>query len=447
MIYDRSISTFSENGKNITLIGLTIPLLFEQIFLLLYGTVNTIILSGYSDAAVSATGVAQQITNLAVAILSMVNKGTVIVISVAMGAKNRNRAAGIAGSGMYLVLGISTALAGILYGFARPLMGMMNLSGELQNTAARYLGIVGLLMPVTAMLSYVNNLLICYGYSRITLLSGLISNAINLGLCYIALYSGMEIPVSGVTAVALCGGIAQLIGLGISVYAFFRKKCCFRFGFRWRDAADVLKFGAPAGMSLLSYNLSTAVTTSFVTGLGVAVINTKIYLSSILQYTSRVSVSLGNAGGILIGRHKGANRLDAIKKLFRQNLRLAIACNGILSLAVLALRVPLMSMFTQDMRIIQAAGMIMVMDIAVEVIRAINHIAEYAFNANGEVKTPLITATVSAWCCNVLLSYIFTAQFHWGLAGLWTAMIVDEAFKASVYLLRWRTGKWQKANI
>ena len=159
MIYDRSISTVSENGKSITLVGLTIPLLFEQIFLLLYGTVNTIILSGYSDIAVSATGVAQQINNLAVAILSMVNKGTVIVISVAMGAKNRGRAAAIAGSGMYLALGISTVLACVLYGFARPLMGMMNLSGELQNTAAHYLGVVGILMPVAAMLSYVNNLL------------------------------------------------------------------------------------------------------------------------------------------------------------------------------------------------------------------------------------------------------------------------------------------------
>lgn len=89
----------------------------------------------------------------------------------------------------------------------------------------------------------------------------------------------------------------------------------------------------------------------------------------------------------------------------------------------------------------------MAVDLAVEVARAVNHIAESAFNANGEVKTPLLTATVSAWCCNVLLSYVFTVVLDWGLIGLWLAMIVDECFKASIYLLRWRTGKWKTVCV
>ena len=38
-LYDRSISTFRENGKTIGLIGLTIPLLLENLFVVLYGTV------------------------------------------------------------------------------------------------------------------------------------------------------------------------------------------------------------------------------------------------------------------------------------------------------------------------------------------------------------------------------------------------------------------------
>lgn len=78
-LYDRSISTFRENGKTIGLIGLTIPLLLENTFVLLYGTVSTLILSGYADAAVSAAGVAQQVINIAVAALNMVSKGTVII--------------------------------------------------------------------------------------------------------------------------------------------------------------------------------------------------------------------------------------------------------------------------------------------------------------------------------------------------------------------------------
>ena len=78
-LYDRSISTFHENGKTIGLIGLTVPLLLENLFVLLYGTVSTLILSGYADAAVSAAGVAQQVVNIGVAAWSMVGKGTGII--------------------------------------------------------------------------------------------------------------------------------------------------------------------------------------------------------------------------------------------------------------------------------------------------------------------------------------------------------------------------------
>lgn len=59
-LYDRSISTVSENGKTIGLIGLTLPLLLESIFVLLYGTVSTLILSGYADAALEKREVAER---------------------------------------------------------------------------------------------------------------------------------------------------------------------------------------------------------------------------------------------------------------------------------------------------------------------------------------------------------------------------------------------------
>ena len=39
-IYDRSVSEVLENGKTVSLVSLTFPLLLENVFLLLYGTVN-----------------------------------------------------------------------------------------------------------------------------------------------------------------------------------------------------------------------------------------------------------------------------------------------------------------------------------------------------------------------------------------------------------------------
>lgn len=447
MLYDKSISTICENGKRLTLIGLTIPLLLEGIFGLLYGTVNTVILSGYSDMAVSATGVAQSISSLSNTVLNMVSKGTVILASVAMGSGDTKRVRSIAGTGMFMMLGCSMLLATVLVAFSNEIMQLMGLSGQLHEIAVSYLRTIGIILPITAMFSYVNNLLICYGYSKVTMLCGLLSNVLNVFLCWFALYSNVSLPITGVVAVAVCTGIAQTMALAKMTYFFFRKRCLFRFAFLKKEALQIVKFGAPAGMSLISYSLSSTITTSFITGLGVAAINTKIYLISILNYTSKISFSLGNAGGILIGRHRGAGRFDRIKRLYRQNIRIAIICNMIVSMVVLIFHRQLLSIFTDDPNIIAAGGILVLIDFAVEIPRAVNHISEYAFNSTGEVYTPLITATISAWLCNVLMSYIFVVVLDWALIGIWLAMIIDELFKAVVYLRRWRVGKWQGIRL
>ena len=186
MLYDKSISTICENGKRLTLIGLTIPLLLEGIFGLLYGTVNTVILSGYSDMAVSATGVAQSISSLSNTVLNMVSKGTVILASVAMGSGDTNRVRSIAGTGMFLMLSCSMLLATVLVAFSNEIMQLMGLSGQLHEIAVSYLRTIGIILPITAMFSYVNNLLICYGYSKVTMLCGLLSNVLNVFLCWFA---------------------------------------------------------------------------------------------------------------------------------------------------------------------------------------------------------------------------------------------------------------------
>ena len=45
------------------------------------------------------------------------------------------------------------------------------------------------------------------------------------------------------------------------------------------------------------------------------------------------------------------------------------------------------------------------------------------------------------------MSYIFVVVLDWSLIGVWLAMIIDELFKAVVYLRRWRVGKWQGIRL
>lgn len=128
MIYDRSVSVVEQNGKRITLAGLTFPLLLQNIFLTLYGTVSTIILSGYSAEAVSATSVVQQIIHTVITVIAMISQGVVIITSISLGVKQNARVASVTGAGIQL------SVCGGAGRFCRPVYDR----NESDRSSARY---------------------------------------------------------------------------------------------------------------------------------------------------------------------------------------------------------------------------------------------------------------------------------------------------------------------
>ena len=54
---------------------------------------------------------------------------------------------------------------------------------------------------------------------------------------------------------------------------------------------------------------------------------------------------------------------------------------------------------------------------------------------------------LAAWFGVVNGWRLLAVVLGWGLPGIWVAAILDEAFKATAYLLHWKSGKWQSARV
>ena len=446
MHFDRSLTSIEKDGKKITVISLMIPLLMQLIFTQLYGTANTILLSGFLDAAVSASSVANQVLDISIVILTMVSTGTVILSSIEIGAGNRPKAAEYAGTGAFTVLMVSVVLTLINTLFAEPLMYAVNLRGDTLSLACEYLRMRALFLPAVGLMNFFNQLLICNGYSKFTLIVGVSSNLINFILSYIALYSGISFT-SPIQQVGLAAGIAQVIGLLLAILFFRAKSCPFSPVYKLKNMIKIIKLGVPGAMVSLMFRIAQTVTTGFVALMGDSVINTKVYISNIVAYIPLVCYSIGSANMVFMGRYKGAGELDKADRLFKQNRAIAFTCNLLLSLVVLLFHRPLMGLFTSDPQIIDASGKIFLIDLLVQLPRAINNISEGALSANGDVKITFFTSTMSCWLGSVALSYLLCVVLGWGLVGLWLAFAADETMKSIVYLFRWRSGKWKNINI
>ena len=91
-------------------------------------------------------------------------------------------------------------------------------------------------------------------------------------------------------------------------------------------------------------------------------------------------------------------------------------------------------------------GGFLLVDIAVEGFRAVNHVSESSLNANKDVFTTLLASTVSCWLGSVLLSYVLGIRLGLGLLGCWIAFASDEGIKAVIYIIRWKSGRWLKCK-
>lgn len=447
MLYDSSVSKIYESGRTISIASLAVPKFFEMVFVQMLGTVNTIMLSGYSEEAVAATSVANQIQNLSVVILNIIICGMSILMSIELGKNDISKAGQVAGTAYISILIASAIVGAIISVFSEKLVCLMNLEGEAQAIAADYLGIKSRFLFILMSTSYFNNLLICNGYAKYTFVTGITSNILNVAYGYIVLYSGLNLPVDKINALAYSLPITQTIVLVIAVIIYKKNSCPFNLRYNPNLLKKILRLGTPSGLGSLSFTATQVLTTGFMATLGVSVLNAKVYVSNIISYTSKISWSVAQGHSVLTGRYRGKGEYDKMNILYRQNMAIAVLSNTVLSVLVFILYKPLIGIFTDDLSVIALASAVMSVDIIVEIARAVNNIAEQSLNANGDVKTTFIVPLFTCWIFGVLLAYILGIRCGLGLVGCWIGFAVDEVVKATLYSLRWKSGKWKNTNV
>ena len=264
-------------------------------------------------------------------------------------------------------------------------------------------------------------------------------------------FGPIELPVSGVSGIAAAYVCSQLFGL-LLILTFLRK---IPLGLHFRQksfaslkvAVTMLKVGIPGGISSISYNLSQVVSTSIIAILGVAAISTKIYVSNIVFYVYVFGMSLGLSTSLMIGWLAGAGKYEQAYRLNLQNLKLTISANVMLSFLIFLLAEPLLGCFTTDPQIISMGRHLMLIDILVEIGRGFNHVEENSLRGAGDVVYPMAVSMISCWTMSILFSYILGIHMGLGLTGCWIAFAMDEFFRGTAYLIRWRSRKWTTKTV
>lgn len=449
--YDKTLATVETPQGTLSLSKIFFPLLVEMLLLNTMGTINTLMLSHYSDDAVAAVGAATQLLSMILTFYTVISTGASIVINHNLGAGNQKSASDAAFSSIIFCGSLSLIIGIALSASARPLLGLMNLEAHVLDYAVSYFQIAIQFSFLQAITSSISGIFRSYGKPKISVTVSISMNIFVALLDYIIIFRPFETPLKGVTGIATAYVLSEAFGL--LLIAFFLWKVPLGLNFREKNlrtlgiVGSILRVGIPGGISSVSYNVSQVVSTSIIAILGTAAISTKIYVSNIVFYVYVFGMTLGISTSLLIGWLAGAGKYEQAYRLNVQNLKITIIANVSFSLLIFLLAEPLLGFFTQDPTIISMGKTLMLIDVFVEIGRGFNHIEENSLRGAGDVVYPMIVAIISCWTMSILFSYLLGIQFGLGLAGCWIAFGMDELFRGIAYFLRWRSRKWTTKTV
>jgi Na+-driven multidrug efflux pump len=202
----------------------------------------------------------------------------------------------------------------------------------------------------------------------------------------------------------------------------------------------VLRIGLPGATVEMAYRVAFLVSLASTAKLGVAALATHSYTLQTLKYVLLVSMSIGWACEIMVGRLVGSGELRSADQLVKKGLRNGVLASGSLAVAA-ALGAPwLMRGFTRDPAIIQAAQTLLFIAIALETGRAFNLIFNAALRATGDVMYPVLSSVASLVLVLGVGSY--TLGRAYGLPGIFIAYAADEWIRGLLLQARWTWLGW-----
>ena len=441
---------------NTPLIRLALPVFFQALLSMLIGYADSLMLTRYSETAVGAVGNANQVLGFLTLAFTIISAASGVVVSQYLGAKAHDKLGRIYTVALAFNFTMSLTVSAIVFLGSDTLLSFMQLPDEMKGDAVVYMKIVGGFIFLEALTGTYYQFLRSNGKMMFGMVLSLTTNIINIIGNYLFLYGPLKELGLGAPGVAISSVFSRLIGAFASALYFKLRvnsdiSLKHLFPFPKDILKSLLKLGVPTAGENISYNISQIVITAFVNTMGIAAINTKIYCSTLSNFSYLYSVSVAVATQIIVGHAVGAKQYDQAYRRVIKSLIPAL----IVSVSIAALNFALcpysLSLFSASGECIELGRSIMLIGVFLEIGRTCNLVIIFSMRAAGDVKFPTILGMSSMWGVSVLFSFILGIAldpvFHLGLRGVWIAMAADEILRGIIVSIRWKKGSWRNKRI
>ena len=425
-----------------------VPVVIEQFLTLLVGMIDTMMISGAGDAAVSGVSLVNQISILCMMVFTAMATGGTIITAQYIGRKDCERASASGSQMIMLASAFAVIMSAVLFIFGARIFLLLfgHVETDVYEAGILYQNIVLFSFPFIAVYSCCGGLFRSMGETRTVMLVSAGMNLINIVGNYIGVYI-LRIGVAGVAYPTLISRIfaaAMLFALSMNRERQVFVQVRYLFSFNKDIIGRILRVALPSGLESALFQLSKVAVSSIVALFGTAQIAANGVAQSFWSICSLFIISMGPAFTTVIGQYMGAGDEEGADYYMRKLLRITYAGDLVWCAVMFILSPLILRLFTLSPEAHRLAL------IAIElhtILQVPVGTAAFPFAAGiraaGDVRYVTAAAVFSTVIVRVAASVLLGIVLDWKLLGIVVAMSIDWTVKAGLLFCRYRSGKWK----
>lgn len=427
---------------------LIIPLVFEQLLAILVGMVDTVMIAGVGEAAVSGVSLVDTINILVINLTASLATGGAVVAGHFLGQKDEKNAGRAAWQLVLFSIWLAVIVTILFLAAHRPLLRMIfgQVEPAVMESATTYLIITAISICPLAIYNSCAALFRAMSDSKTTMLIAIVMNLINLVGNAILIY-GAKIGVAGA---AIATTLSRTVAAVIIMLLLFHTDRIINFKGQatWRMDFGLIKrilyIGVPNGLENSLFQLGKILLLSLISTFGTYAIAANAVCNTLAGFNILPGQAVNMALLSVISVCVGAGDYEQARYYTKKLVRLAMACLAAMSGILIVFAPWIMKIYSLTPQ---------TEELAIQVIRWHAVLAIFfwvpsftvpnTLRAAGDVVWTMFIAIASMWTFRIIFAYIFSC-FDSGLIGVWIAMTIDWAFRALCYGLRYRGHKWER---
>ena len=424
-----------------------IPLLIEQTLAITIGMIDSVMVSSAGEAAVSGVSLVDTVNLLLIYLFSALAGGGAVIISQLLGRKDYQKANEASKQLVWVVFAVATVITAFTLIFRKGLLNLIfgRVPKDVMQNAEIYFLFTAMSYPFLGLYNAGASVFRAMGNTKVSMYSSFIMNGINVVGNAILIYV-FEMGAAGAAIATL---FSRIVGAVIMMILVCNKKLLIHVEKPFKYKPDFLlikqicAIGIPNGLENGMFQFGKVITQSIISGFGTIQIAANAVANSLtaLQYIP------GHATGLtmitVVGRCVGAGEKDQAKKYTKKLVGLTYLFILTISLILCVFSKGFVGLYNLSGKSSELARTIIFMNsIAVCTIWPLSFTTPNSFRAASDVKFPMILSVISMWVFRVGFSFVFGVVFDMGVTGVWLAMYLDWAFRASVFTVRFFKNTW-----